>query len=84
MLATEGSRMDSSKLKTWQARRMHDALSPALGYLSRLRSRMETVGFPPDDKLFGVSEAQSIMQQLVMELHYLSCKRGVGQPEREE
>ena len=36
--------MDSSGLKPWQAKRIVAALRPALGYLSRLRRRMEERG----------------------------------------
>jgi hypothetical protein len=71
--------MDSSKLQPWQARKMFAALQRATGYLSRLKRRMEVTGFPPDDPLYLVTlQAQRAMQDLLMELHYRSCKSGVG------
>jgi hypothetical protein len=40
---------------------------------------MEKRGFTADDKLYQlVCKAQGVMQELVMELHYLSCEGGVG------
>src|SRR5215471_14632906 len=76
-------RMDSESLRKWQIKKIHDALAPTLGYLSRLQRRMELKGFPPDDPLFQKAvKAQAAMQSLVMELHYLSCDGGVGRPRR--
>lgn len=43
--------MDSSQLTHEQARRIHDAIGPTVGYLSRLLDRMDKRHFPPDDKL---------------------------------
>ena len=58
---------------------MSAQLLPALAYLDRLQDRMEKRGFTADDKLYQlVCKAQRIMQELVMELHYLSCLGGVG------
>ena len=69
--------MNSSELQTWQARKIRDVLRPALGYLSRLKRRMEVTGFPPDDELYVLTvKAQQLMQELLMELHYLSSESG--------
>src|SRR5262249_7692802 len=74
-----GGLMDSTQLQPWQARRIRDALRPALGYLSRLQRRMELTGFPPGDPLYlATVRAQRAMQDLLVELHYLSCQSGVG------
>ena len=71
--------MDSSNLQPWQARKMIAALQRATGYLSRLKRRMEVTGFPPDDPLLlATVKAHRAMQDLLMELHYLSCESGVG------
>jgi hypothetical protein len=71
--------MDSTKIKPWQARRMHTTLLPALGYLCRLRERMEKRGFPPNDKLLKLTvAAYNAIHSLTVELHYMSCESGVG------
>jgi len=58
---------------------MFAALQRATGYLSRLKRRMEVTGFPPDDPLYVTTlKAHRAMQDLLMELHYLSCESGVG------
>jgi hypothetical protein len=49
--------MDSDQLKPWQAKVMCAALGPALGYLCRLRARMEKRRFPPKDELFRLTVA---------------------------
>jgi hypothetical protein len=73
------------ELTTEQAKKVHNALARTLGYLSRLRERLEKVGFVPSDPLcLWANQAQSAMQALVMELHYQSCRSGVGQPEKPE
>jgi len=69
------------KLQPWQARRIHQAFQPSVGYLHRLKSRMLKVGFIQDDLLYQlVSQAYDTIQVLSMQLHYLSCKSGVGRP----
>ena len=74
--------MRSSQLKRWQTDAMLKALRPALDYLTRLKNRMEKK-FPPNDELFLiVSRAQAVMQQLCMEIHYISCKRKAGRDSR--
>jgi hypothetical protein len=52
-------------------------LRPTLGYLTRLRRRMEQLRL--DDKLYhDLLRAQVAMQDLCGELHYRSCESGVG------
>jgi hypothetical protein len=52
---------------------------PCLSYLSRLRTRMERTGFPPDDPLLQlVNKAYDAVQHLAVHVHYLSCGSGVG------
>src|SRR5262249_15030045 len=71
--------VNTKQLKPWQAKKMRDALAPALGYLSRLKRRMELTGFPPDDPLYLLTvDAQRKLQHLLVELHYMSCEGGVG------
>jgi hypothetical protein len=51
-----------------------------MNYLIRLQTRMEKVGFPPDDRLYKlVANAYDAAHRLSVEIHYLSCK-GVGRP----
>ena len=71
--------MDSSHLKPWQARVMCAALRPTLGYLYRLRDRMEKRRFPPaDDKLLCLTTAAyQALHALTIELHYMNCGSGV-------
>jgi hypothetical protein len=69
------------KLQHWQAGRVHESLGPSVRYLHRLKARMLKVGFTPDDLLYQlVTQAYDTMQVLSMQLHYLSCKSGVGRP----
>ena len=73
--------MDADMLRPWQAERMLEVLRPTLGYLSRLQRRMEKVGFLPTDPLYvQVRLAYDSMHSLCMDLHYRSCKSGVGKP----
>ena len=76
--------MDSSQLTTVQAKELSEAIRPKLFYLTQVQQRMEEKHFPPSDKLYqAVVKAQAAMQHLYMETHYLACKSGVGQPDRE-
>jgi hypothetical protein len=70
-------------IERWQAARLRDGVGPTVGYLSRLRDRMDKVGFVPSDPLYNrVRKAYEALQALFMELHYLSCN-GTGRPSRE-
>ena len=71
--------MESSDLTPAQAKRLKAKIGPMLGYLSRLRKRMEKRRFPHDDKLLRtVVSAYDAMHALNVEVHYLSCESGVG------
>jgi len=73
------------RMTCWQAEQVNKALYPLANYLVRLRSRMEKVGFLPDDPVFLlVAKAQDAVQHLRVELHYRSCRSGVGRPESED
>jgi hypothetical protein len=64
--------VDGGKLERWQAAKLFTALQPHVGYLYRLRERMQQVGFVPSDPLFQrVCEAYDALQALYIELHYL-------------
>ena len=75
--------MDSSKLRPWQAKALVSALRPTLGYLYRLRGRMESRGFPPDDNLLKLTaDAYNALHALTVSLHYLSCEDAAGRKRR--
>ena len=75
--------MDTDDLTTDQARQLHERIRPMLAYLYKLRGRMEQRGFPRDDELRQLVErAYDSVHRLSVELHYLSCKSGVGRPPR--
>lgn len=75
--------MDETTIESWQASRVWQALYPSINYVYRLRTRMEKVGFTPNDKLFVlVCDAFEALHALSNELHYLSCESGVGRPSR--
>ena len=70
--------MDSGHLKPWQPKLRCAALRPTLGYLYRLRERMEKRRFPPEDKLLRLTAtAYQALHALTIELHYMSCGGGV-------
>jgi len=72
--------MDRDSVTKDQAKTINASVQPSLGYLFRLRERMTTTGFPPDDPLLKlVDQAYDSMHRLFIELHYLSCD-GVGRP----
>jgi hypothetical protein len=65
-----------------QARKIHDALGPATGYLWRLVERMNRTGLDVrDPDLYRrVTTALDAMHSLTVELHYQSVGHGVGRP----
>jgi hypothetical protein len=74
-----GSEMDSDKLTTEQAEQMHKSLFRLANYLCRVVKRMERTRFPPDDPLFkSARRAYDAVCSFCVDLHYLSCKSGVG------
>jgi hypothetical protein len=77
-------RMDSDKLTTEQAGRMHKSLFRLANYLCRVVKRMERTRFPPDDPLFkSARRAYDAVCSFCMDLHYLSCKSGVARKPKE-
>ena len=74
-----GTAMDSKSLTREQADAMLAKVLPQLGYLYRLRERMERTGFPQDDRLYQcVTRAHGAMQDVRLALHYLTCQSRVG------
>jgi hypothetical protein len=63
--------MDSKDLTTAQAQAISKSLFHSLNDLYRLKSRMERVGFKPDDPLFvKVKAAYDAVFNLSTDLHY--------------
>ena len=52
-------RVDSSHIKPEQAAKLCRTLRRSLDFLGRLRRRMERLGFPPDDPLYGTEPPAS-------------------------
>lgn len=73
--------MSSSDLSNDQARKVNEALRPMLGYVSKLKSRMEQIGFPINDKLYmAVVAAYDGLQSATIESHLLSGGKGARRP----
>ena len=70
------------RLNPEQARKIHDALQPATGYLWRMLERMDRTNLRlADPKLYTlVVAARDAMHALCVEVHYQSCASGVGRP----
>src|SRR5258707_7917618 len=62
-----------------QAEAIKEKIAPMLGYLNRLKRRMNAV-FARDDSLFAeVIDAADALHKLNVSIHYLSCgKSGAG------
>ncbi len=63
-----------------QAEVLSARLGPMLGYLTRVRRRMEQARFDRDVLYGDVVRAQASLQDLCSRLHYRSCEHGVGRP----
>jgi hypothetical protein len=75
--------MKSEDLTPAQARKLHDALAPTLGFLNKLERRLIELQFDPNDPLYGlVTEAYNSLHKLSVETHYLSCVSGVARRSR--
>ena len=68
-----------NNLTRQQVEALRDAIHERLGWMIRVRERMEKVGFLPSDRLFRLAnDAENAMRDLCMALHYTSCEGGVG------
>lgn len=72
--------MDGRKqLTTLQAKKIHDAVFPTLGFLTQLEERLRHLGFPPNDRFYSlVAHARAAVHGLSVEAHYQSLPGGVG------
>jgi hypothetical protein len=73
------------RLTPSQARAIHDAIGPAVGYLWRLNERAFATGLDVRDRRLGelIRAARDALHALSVELHYQSCGHGVGRPPTE-
>lgn len=65
-----------------QAELLSEKLGPMLGYLTRVRRRMEQARFERDELYNDVVRAQASLQDLCSRLRYRSCRGGVGRQPR--
>ena len=78
--------MKCDDLTPAQAERLKQSVRPMLGYLGKLKKRMEKRRFPVDDRLYlSVLKDYDAIHELNVHVHYLSCESGVGRkvPTRE-
>ena len=69
----------SPRLTPKQAAGLRDLVQPMLGFLLRAQAAGPGEGFQQHSKLLRlVDKAYDAMHSLHIELHYISCKRGVG------
>jgi hypothetical protein len=67
-----------------QAEKIKDRIDPTTEYICKLCARMNKVGCPDGDSFrIALERAHDAMRSLSMELHYISCKSGVGRPSKE-
>jgi hypothetical protein len=77
--------MNSQDLTPRQCEILKAKLRPMQQYLNRLHARMIKRGFVHGDPLLvRVGAAPTAVRDLAMELHYVSCRHGVGRQARED
>ena len=73
--------MNSHDLTSEQARAISERVRQSLGYLHRLKSRMEKRGFPIDDEVYrSAVTAYNALHALSVGVHYLACDGARRQP----
>jgi hypothetical protein len=77
--------MSFTRLTREQAEAFRNKIRPILHFLLLCRRRMNTRGFDQNSRLYMlVDKAHSALQSLFVELHYISCGSGVGEPPEKE
>jgi hypothetical protein len=77
--------MSFTRLTPKQAAAFRDKIQPMLRFLLFCRRRLDARGFDPNSRLYRlVDAAHTSVQCLFMELHYISCGSGVGEPPKKE
>ena len=75
--------MQSDELTPDQCEIMRDSIGRQKAYLFRLKQRMEAECFHPQDPLYRKTcRACDAVLDLWVDLHYRSCKSGVGRSSR--
>jgi hypothetical protein len=76
--------MTGDDLTKLQVRQLQAVVARYHRFFLKLTDRMNRRGFVPSDPLMAKAfEAQTALHSLGVELHYLSCDKGVGRPPRE-
>jgi hypothetical protein len=77
--------MSSDDLTKSQCTTISQALFAGTNYLVRLKTRMEALGFPREDKLYLlVCAAYNASLKVCHEVHAMSCDGSNGRPNRAE
>jgi hypothetical protein len=64
-----------------QVEALRDAIHERLGWMIRVRERMDKTGFNPTDELYPlIKAAEDALHRLWVRLHYRSCGHGTGRP----
>ena len=70
--------MTGNDLTKAQLAKVSEHIRGMLGYLYRLKARMEATGFPLEDDLYRlVANAEDAVHRLSIDVHYRSCEGGV-------
>lgn len=68
----------AERIECWQAKKIHESLRPTLKYLAALTRRLDAVAYDPTSALYReANKARDALQNLLVELHYLSIPSGV-------
>jgi hypothetical protein len=77
--------MSFARLTRKQAEAFRDKIGPMLRFLLFCRSRLDQRGFDSNGRLYKLVDAtHDALHKLHMELHYISCGSGVGEPPDKE
>lgn len=61
-----------------QARHLSELMQPRVGYIVRVRERMERAGMDQDPLYKLLAKAEDTIRHFAVALHYRSCESGVG------
>jgi ankyrin repeat protein len=77
--------MNGDDLDRGQCERLSKAVGRQLRYLRRLTDRMNQRGWDSQDPLYlAAFRAHDAVYGLYLQIHYASCKSGVGHPPRDD
>ncbi len=72
--------MTDNRITIEQAAALGEKIGPMLAYLGRLQQRMDKTGRHADELYPLVEKAHNAIHHLSVELHYRTCRSGVGRP----